>query len=673
MATIKDIAKEAGVSVATVSHVVNKTRYVSPELQQKVEDAIKRADVPPNFVIKKKQKSNSELEPEYYLFLSSKPGHPYHLQIAENLRLLADKRNAAFISVDISGYKKTDLLEGLFSRDSKLKGVFVAVDVATHPVISLLENMQVPLVVIGGKIGNIQCDRVTSANYEGAYKGVMHLVRSGHEKIALLGESEDTEITTERIKGYRKALEDNHLEIRDDYIACDMKNEEDIFKKMDSFIFGDNRPTAVFVINYNTMYYTYKYMEAHNVKCPDDISLIGFSDFPWAELVSPQLTTVSQNVEEISEKAFKLMSERINGDVNRKPELIQIDTKLQVRNSTAGIGRGPFGEKAGSVDDLIITEDEIEKCRDGRYTAAISFHYSGRSWNLLQEKGIRKVFDKLGISIIAVLDANFDPELQSRQIRSLKLLEPDILISFPTDTKKTAEAFQEFRGGKTKMLFISGVPEGFTHDDYVSCVSVNEHSYGRSIGRGLGEYMRKMHLTKVGIIRHKADDFYATRQRDMSGIQILKEEYPELEICDMIYFEKEEDTYELTKQMINRHPEIEGLYVSWEDPARYVIQALVDIGRDDIAISTGDLEYNLALNMAKGGMIKAISAQCPYDQGKAIAKCAAMALLDKPVPSYVGIEPISVNQYNLTKAWNTVYKEDLPQEIKKSLNWAYLK
>ena len=83
----------------------------------------------------------------------------------------------------------------------------------------------------------------------------------------------------------------------------------------------------------------------------------------------------------------------------------------------------------------MLTEEEQEECHRHTFTAAMSFHYSGKSHSLLLEEGIRNIFDKFNIQIIAVVDAHFDPELQSKQLRSLKLLEPDILISIPTDTK----------------------------------------------------------------------------------------------------------------------------------------------------------------------------------------------------------------------------------------------
>ena len=98
--------------------------------------------------------------------------------------------------------------------------------------------------------------------------------------------------------------------------------------------------------------------------------------------------------------------------------------------------------------------------------------------------------------LLQFVDAHFDPELQSKQLRSLKLLEPDILISIPTDTKITSQAYHEIASGKTKMIFMSNIPNGFKANDYVSCISVNERSHGRNIGRGLGENLRKNAFNK---------------------------------------------------------------------------------------------------------------------------------------------------------------------------------
>jgi ribose transport system substrate-binding protein len=247
------------------------------------------------------------------------------------------------------------------------------------------------------------------------------------------------------------------------------------------------------------------------------------------------------------------------------------------------------------------------------------------------------------------------------------MMEPDILISIPTDTEKTSATFKKIASSKTKLILIANIPEGLNPKDYVTCVSVNERSHGRNAGYGLGEYMTKFNLSNYGTIRHK-QSFYATNQRDNAAEQILAEEYPDLKLCGTVYFDKEEAVYDKTIELMTQHPEINGLYVSWEGPAAKALKALTDIERTDVIITTADLEYPLALNMAKGGMLKAISSQCPYEQGQAMALAAANALLEKPVPSFIGVEPIYITSDNLLKSWKKVCKEEPSPQLISALN-----
>jgi ribose transport system substrate-binding protein len=196
----------------------------------------------------------------------------------------------------------------------------------------------------------------------------------------------------------------------------------------------------------------------------------------------------------------------------------------------------------------------------------------------------------------------------------------------------------------------------------VTCVSTNERSHGQNMGFGLGEYMRRHGLKNFGMVVYDAN-FYATNQRDNAVMQIMEEEYSDLHLCNELRFSNEDELYKLTSDYIERYPEIEALYVSWDGPATKVISALNDMGRSDIAIITSDLDTPVALNMAKGGMIKMISAQCPYEQGQAIAWAAGNAMLFKEVPSFIGIEPISVTPDNLLKSWTNIFKENPREEL----------
>lgn len=124
----------------------------------------------------------------------------------------------------------------------------------------------------------------------------------------------------------------------------------------------------------------------------------------------------------------------------------------------------PSGNGSGCGAALPYSEAEKEKIRQKQYTAAISFHYTGKAWMRLQEKGIKKVFDELGISIIAVTDAHFNAALQCKQLESIKFLKPDLLISIPVDTRGTAEAFRSIADSDTRLVLITNVPGG-THPE----------------------------------------------------------------------------------------------------------------------------------------------------------------------------------------------------------------
>lgn len=684
MATINDVAKMAGVSAATVSHVVNKTRYVSPELVKRVEDAINTLDNPPNFVIKKsKITSNENINinthiNKYVVLLASDIQNPFQLKVEKHIDKIMKSQGISLISVNYEDddKKKLDIYSSLLINSSNALGIIVFSDIQDESIKKMLSLVKVPIILIGKSLDGINADLVLSDNTGGSYKATNHLLKSGHENIALICSNKDSQSNIERINGYKKALEDNNIAFNSESIISDMVSEESIMKSLKTLLLDKNPPTAIFSANYSTTLSIFKFMEKNNISCPKDLSIVGFNDFEWAPLHNPPITIIAQDTLKIADSAANILIERIkqkddedtveHNSSNLDFKKVIIPTELIVRSSTSGIGRGPFGEKASSIDDLQLTSANRKQIKAGNYTAAISFHYTGKSWMQLHEQAIKDVFNSLGVSLLAITDAHFDPVMQCKQLESLLTLEPDIIIAIPTDNVKTAEVFKKIANSKTKLVLITNVPNGLSVDDYVTCVSVNERSHGRFVGRGLGEYMEKHNKTNIGFIKH-GKTFYATNQRDSAAEQIIREEYPNLKIAGSVSFDTEDEAYEKTIELFKHHPEIEGVYVSWEGPAIKVMSALNDLERNDVAISTADLEYTLALNMAKGGMIKSISAQCSYEQGQAMALAGVNALIGKNVPSFIGVEPIFVTTDNLIKSWQSVFKEDPSYQLVEAL------
>ena len=668
MATINDIAKMAGVSVSTVSHVVNKTRYVSPEKVEKVERAIRELETPPNFVLKKKMTPFFEKDGKYIFMLLSDKQSNFQRRVE---RKIDEKlKSTEYTLVTIECGADIDGMAGFLQavvQGNAAAGLIVFPDEKDLLIKHVLADARVPVVILGREVEGYLADTVCTDTFEGAYKGTKHLINKGHERIAFLGRSSDR--MPMRLEGYKKALEESGIPAEEAYIYPHLQNDMDFFEAMDRLLEKDHMPTAVLLANYAVVTPFLKYISAHNIQCPGDISVVCFDFFEWAPLYTPALTTIEQDVEPYAELAADTLLKRIaRQEPANQPafkEVYKTETlsmKLVIRDSTRGIGRGPFGERAAAMEELIVPKDKISVIRRKKLTAAISFHYAGKAWMELHQRGIRNVFDRMGISVIAITDAHFDPQLQCRQLESLALLKPDIMIAIPSDNKRTSAAFRKIAESSMKLVLINNVPEGLSREDYVTCVSVNERSHGQNMGHGLGEYMYRHGLKNYGVIVHNAD-FYATNQRDNAAKQVLAEEYPDLRLCGEVRFENEGEVYRKTRELIKRYPEIEALYISWDGPAIESIEALTELGRTDIAISTGDLDYAVAMNMAKGGMVKALSAQCPFEQGQAIALAAVKSVLGEEVPSFVGVEPITVTPENLLRAWKQVFKEEAGEEL----------
>ena len=667
MATIKDVARIAGVSVSTVSHVVNGTRYVSPEKVKKVEDAIRQLDELPNFIAKRSGAQQAAGSRSVLLLLSKK-NSLFQNQVKEKLEEILEEKGYLPVSLayDLDG----DRLAAIRSLAGSLSlcGLIAFPDREGVLSKAFFKGLQLPVVLIGSPVDQFAADTLLPDTFEGGYRAVRHLINNGHEKIAYLSESEER--GAHRFEGYRKALEDAHIPVEKGLVWTGLHTEEQVSRAMGQLAAAEPAPTALVIADSLPLVPAIQYAVAHNIAVPRDLSIVSLNDPEWAPLMTPELTCVDKQPRQFALAAADLLFQRMaRGEMADLPSpghpycTKTLPSLLNVRNSTCGIGRGPFGEKAENASVLALSGKEKEKLRQKQYTAAISFHYMGKAWMGLQEKGIKKIFDELGISIIAVTDAHFNAELQCKQLESIRFLKPDILISIPVDTKDTAAAFRAIADSDTRLVLIANVPERLAPRECVSCISVNERSHGDNMGRGLGEYMTRHGLKYAGLVCHGERNFFATKQRDSAAEQVLTEEYPEIQVCGKVNFLTETEACQKTLELIRLYPEIQALYVSWDGPALEVMKALTELERTDIAIVTGDLDYAIALHMARGEMVKMISAQCPYEQGEAIALAAANGLLGKAVPSFIGVEPISVNRDNLLKNWKNIFKEEPPAEL----------
>lgn len=327
---------------------------------------------------------------------------------------------------------------------------------------------------------------------------------------------------------------------------------------------------------------------------------------------------------------------------------------------------GPNGEEAVSAKTLQLSLKDLKKLREKNYTVAIAMHYTGNNWAKAQIEGLKTTFNKMGIRVVAITDAEFNWEKQVADIQKILAKKPDIIVSLPIDPVSTASAFQSAAQSGVKLVFMDNIPYGLeAGKDYVSVVSADNYGNGAYAADILAEKID--FKGKIGVIYHDAD-FFVTKQRLTAFEKTIKESYPDIQIIARSGFTSPLDGKELSDAMISEHPDLRGIFVVWDLVAEGVMASASAAGKHDLVITTIDLGTNAAVEIAKDGLIKGSGSQMPYHQGVAEAILAGYALLGKPAPAYVAVPALKVTKENLLEAWKLVYNQDAPEYIQSYSN-----
>jgi len=333
------------------------------------------------------------------------------------------------------------------------------------------------------------------------------------------------------------------------------------------------------------------------------------------------------------------------------------------------LSKGPNGEEPSPAGNLSLSDEELAEIKEMGATAAIVMHYGGNDWSRAQVEGLRHQFGEMGIEVIAVTDAGFKPEKQVADIETVMAQEPDIIVSVPTDPAATASAYKAAADAGIKLVFMENTPPGLAvGSDYVSVVSADNYGNGVASAHLMSKALEGK--GKIGLVFHAAD-FFVTRQRYDAFKATVASDYPGIEIVAEQGIGGPDftgDADRAASAMLTSNPDLDGIWAVWDVPAEGVISAARVAGRDDLAITTIDLGENVAINMAQGGFVKGLGAQRPFDQGVAEAMLAGYGLLGKEAPAFVALPALPVTKVNLLDAWQTVYRAEATDNIRKSMN-----
>lgn len=331
MATIKDVAREARVSVATVSRVFNESGPVSAETRRRIREVAARLHYAPHgaarSLITSKTSTLGVLLPDLY--------GEFFSEVIRGMDQTA-QRNGYHLLVSSSHDDKSEIESALRAMRGRVDGL-----VAMSPHLdaaSLVANVPaaLPVVLLNCAVSGDDYDTLTIENRQGALGMVRHLIGLGHRRIAIITGADGNLDAVERCQGYRDGLDEAGIEARPELEVAGDFTEASGFRAAASLLALREQPTAVFASNDAMAIGALSALREAQVRVPEDMAVAGFDDIPLARYMSPPLSSVHVAIAELGVRAVATVLHAIEHKNEHTRRHQRLMTKLVVRQSCGG-------------------------------------------------------------------------------------------------------------------------------------------------------------------------------------------------------------------------------------------------------------------------------------------------------------------------------------------------
>jgi DNA-binding LacI/PurR family transcriptional regulator len=337
VATIKDVAKRAGVTIGTVSRVLNNKKWVSDDCRTKVQSAIQDLHYKPQAHARRLRQKHSRIcgliAPHHTAIFRS----PFFTSILEGIEEVAAEKQYRLLLHPLNDIARAQVSYRALLGDGSVDGMFVLNAWSTDASIRELAEANVPFVLVNGKItGQEDLPYVGFNNKMGVQKAVEFLVSLGHERIGIINGRMTTTNALERFQGFQENLSVHRLEYHQEWTADGDFEEEGGYQAALKILNAISRPTALICANDLMALGALRALKEKGVSVPGDMSVLGFDNMEEAAYHEPALTTVAFSPFEMGKLAAKKMFQMISGEpliqkaTTLQPELIERETTRKV-------------------------------------------------------------------------------------------------------------------------------------------------------------------------------------------------------------------------------------------------------------------------------------------------------------------------------------------------------
>ena len=329
--TMKEVAKAANTSVATVSRVINGNRSVSPDLEERVRKAMKELNYHPSSFARAFKMNETRLIGILIPLLD----HPFYGRLATAIEqeLFANNYRAIICNSEEDEERESAYLEVLLRQ--RVDGIIINSAAQNTDYVFELEQLAIPYLLIDRNLEHATHNKVFCDNSQGGYQGMRYLLDLGHRRIGIVAAPTHTEPIIRRIEGAKRALDEVGVVGDDTLISTADTQLFDVGYEAGKYLLSlDNPPTAIFALTDVTAVGVIHAISELGLSIPDDVSVLGYDDVPIASYMVPPLSTVAQPIVEMGKKAVQLLLKSIQNPES-VPEKAVLKTKLIERKSTA--------------------------------------------------------------------------------------------------------------------------------------------------------------------------------------------------------------------------------------------------------------------------------------------------------------------------------------------------
>jgi DNA-binding LacI/PurR family transcriptional regulator len=315
--TIAHISQIAGVSVPTVSKVLKGRADVATPTRERVEQVIEQYGFVRNRAARALRKGKTGLVD----LILPRLDDEYFLPILEGVAQVLHEAGGRLVLASSSDQPEEEVQRIDAIADHSMDGILVVLP--SEETVAYLERSKLPFVLIhnqGGLLSMVPSVRITS--WEGGFVATSHLINLGHRRIAYIGKTARTRDGIERIAGYRAALDSAHLPIDPQLECAGAFTESDGYTAAKILLGLPEPPTAIFAGNDRQAAGVYQALHEAGLAIPDDMSVIGFDNLPFTELLGPPLTTIHAPRLELGRTAAAMLLRLINGETLEMPRMV---------------------------------------------------------------------------------------------------------------------------------------------------------------------------------------------------------------------------------------------------------------------------------------------------------------------------------------------------------------